>query len=293
MRIFVAGAKGQVARALAERGAALGAACLCHGRPDIDLATGAGLDERIEAERPAVIVNAAAYTAVDKAESEEAAAFAVNRDGAARLAAAAARHGIPFVHVSTDYVFDGAKPAPYVETDPTGPIGAYGRSKLAGEIAVLAACPTTVILRTAWVYSPFGGNFVATMLRLAGERDRLRVVDDQHGNPTSALDIADAVLAIAGRIAEGGAGRFAGVYHLAGTGDTTWCGFARAIVAAAAERGHRSVPVDAIATADFPTPARRPANSRLDTSKLRSVFGLTLPHWQTSLVPIIDRLVRP
>jgi dTDP-4-dehydrorhamnose reductase len=190
MRIFVAGSSGQVALALAERAAQRGVELISAGRPNLDLATGRGLPELIEAASPTVLINAAAYTAVDRAEAEEELAFAVNAEGTRRLAETAHRLKIPFLHLSTDYVFDGDKPDPYVETDPANPMGAYGRSKLAGERMALAACPTTLILRTAWVYSPFGSNFVKTMLRLAQERDVLRVVDDQIGCPTSALDIA-------------------------------------------------------------------------------------------------------
>lgn len=306
MRIFVAGSTGQVATALVERASARASGAgartsgagagsridlVAIGRPSLDLSTGSGLGELIEAARPDVVVDAAAYTAVDRAESEPDAAFALNRDGAGRLAAEAARLRVPFVHLSTDYVYDGSKSTPYLETDPTGPIGVYGRSKLEGELAVLAAHPGALVLRTAWVYSPFGQNFVRTMLRLASERDVLRVVDDQIGNPTSALDIADAILTIAARLADQPSVPPGGVYHLAGTGETTWCGFARTIMAEAGALGHRVVPVEPIATADYPTPARRPANSRLDTAKLAATFGIRLPAWEDSLTAVIARLV--
>jgi dTDP-4-dehydrorhamnose reductase len=204
------------------------------------------------------------------------------------LAAAAARRGVPFIHVSTDYVFDGRKEAPYREEDVPSPLGAYGRSKLEGEAAVRAACPAAVILRTSWVYSPYGQNFVTTMLRLAETHDTVRVVDDQHGAPTAAADLAGAILDLAERLTgDPGTG---GVYHLAGAGETTWRGFAAAIFAGWARRGHRVPRLEAITTAQYPTPAHRPANSRLDCSKIARVFGLRLPPWQTSLERCLDEL---
>lgn len=290
--IFVAGATGQVAQALVEAARRRDVPLVAYGRPLIDLERLEGLGAAVVATRPVAVVNAAAYTAVDKAEGEPERAFAINRDGAAALARAAAVLGVPFVHLSTDYVFDGAKDAPYVESDPTGPAGVYGRSKLEGEQAVLAAHEKAIVLRTAWVYGPHGNNFVRTMLRLAGERDGLRVVDDQRGSPTAAPDIAEGILSILDVVERSGWQReFAGVYHLAGTGETTWCGFARAIMAEAAARGARAVPVEAIGTADFPTPARRPANSRLDTTRLAEVFGVRLPPWHDSLADTLDRLI--
>jgi dTDP-4-dehydrorhamnose reductase len=290
MRIFVAGSSGQVALALTERAADHGVELISAGRPNLDLATGRGIPELIEAASPNVVINAAAYTAVDRAESEEELAFAVNAEGTRRLAEAAHRLKIPFLHLSTDYVFDGAKNGPYVETDATNPMGAYGRSKLAGERLAFAACSNAFVLRTAWVYSPFGNNFVKAVLRLAQERDRLRVVDDQIGCPTSALDIADALLALANR-APGQQPPKSGIFNLVGSGETSWCGFAREIMQQAAERGARSVPVEAIPTSAYPTPAKRPANSRLDGTKLHDVFGIRLPDWRESLSVVIDRLV--
>lgn len=295
MRIFVFGAEGQVARALREAAAADPAIVLGYGaRPDVDLARPDTLLPALEAFGPDLVVNPAAYTAVDKAEAEPELAFAINRDGAGAAAAAAARVDAPIIHLSTDYVFDGRKDGPYLETDPVDPQGVYGRSKLEGELAVAKANPRHVILRTAWVYAPYGANFVRTMLRLAGERDQLRVVDDQIGCPTYAPDIADAVLAIAHRITDGGwRPDYAGVTHLAGPEATSWCGFARAVIAGSAERGGRSIPVEAITTADYPTPARRPANSQLATGRLASLFGVRLPPLQQSLARCLDRLIVP
>lgn len=292
VRVFVAGAEGQVARALVERGKERGIAVLAVGRPELDLAAFAGLSPRAIDFAPTVVVNAAAYTAVDKAESEEDAAFAVNAAGAGALARAAAERDLPVIHISTDYVFDGTKASPYVETDATAPTGAYGRSKLSGEDQVIAAAKKHVILRTAWVTSPFGHNFIKTMLRLAGERDRLAVVADQHGSPTSALDLADAILTIAETIARDGWNDVhGGIFHAAGSGETTWHGLAEAVFAASAAHGGPSVPVDAITTAEFPTPAKRPANSRLDCSKLARVFGIHMPHWRDATERCVERLL--
>jgi dTDP-4-dehydrorhamnose reductase len=287
MKVLVAGATGQLARALVAVALRPHVDLLALGRPELDLETRQG-EARIADFAPDVIINAAAYTAVDAAEKEPERAFAINRDGAVWLAGIAARACIPFVHVSTDYVFDGAKSSAYVETDATGPLGVYGRSKLEGEQAVLHAHPGAIVCRTAWVYSPYGNNFVKTMLRLARERDVLRVVDDQIGNPTSAHDLAAKLLAI------GLSGKAtpapAGIYHVAGQGETSWCGFAREIMRLAAESGHRSVPVQPITSADYPTAAKRPANSRLDCTKFERVFG-GLPPWQHSLAVTVKTLL--
>jgi dTDP-4-dehydrorhamnose reductase len=218
--------------------------------------------------------------------------MAVNRDGAGALATAAARQKIPFIHVSTDYVFDGRKDAPYREDDIPCPLGAYGRSKLAGEAAVQAACPAAVILRTSWIYSPFGQNFVRTMLRLAQSSESVQVVDDQHGAPTAAADLAGAILDLIERLAAKNPGgrESGGIYHLANAGETTWHGFAAAIFAGWSRRGHRVPTLEPITTAQYPTPARRPHNSRLDCSKIAHVFGLRLPPWQDSLERCLDEL---
>lgn len=294
MRVYIIGGEGQVARALRE--AAAGREDLVFGsssRAEVDLLNMASIDRAVDAFRPDVVINPAAYTAVDKAESEPEQAYAINRDGAGAVAAAAARHGAPIIHFSTDYVYDGQKPDAYVESDPVAPQGVYGASKLAGERAVASANPRHVLLRTAWVYAPFGSNFVRTMLRLAATHDRLRVVDDQVGCPTYAPDIAEAVLAIAARI--GGQGwrpEYAGVTHLAGPDAVTWCAFAREITRQSAARGGRLVPVNAIATADYPTPAARPTNSRLSTERLAALFDIRLQSMETSLSNCLDRLLQ-
>lgn len=286
MRIVVTGRNGQVAMSLLEAGARTpGFDVLAVGRPELDLEDSASVTAAIAAARPDLVVNAAAYTAVDKAEQEPAKAFAINRDGAAAAAAAAARLGVPFIHLSTDYVYPGDKRQPYVESDETGPLGVYGQSKLAGEMAVAAAHPSPLILRTSWIYSPFGNNFVKTMLRVGRERPVLSVVDDQTGNPTSALDIASAILRIAPGLTSGG------VYHLCGSGDVTWWGFAREIFAVSAARGGPNPEVKAISTADYPTPARRPANSRMSMVGFAARFGFRLRPWQDAVADTVARLL--
>jgi dTDP-4-dehydrorhamnose reductase len=290
MRIAVTGSKGQIATSLLER-AGGGVEVVAPGRPAFDLADRAAVLAGLEAARADVIVNAAAYTAVDKAEAEEAEAFRVNSEGAGHVAEAAARLGVPLIHLSTDYVFDGALDRPYREDDPTGPTGAYGRSKLAGEKKVAAACENSVILRTAWVYSPFGANFVRTMLRLNETRDEVSVVADQRGNPTSALDIADALIAIAQRVQRDPDPRLRGIFHMTGSGEGTWADFAEVVFREASARRRRATKVKRITTADYPTPARRPANSRLDNEKLARVYGVGLPEWRRSVVVCCARLL--
>ena len=293
MRIVVTGRDGQVARSLCERGALAGHDVVPLARPDLDLSGPAdAIITGIEAARPEVIVSAAAYTAVDKAEQEPDLAFAVNERGAAAVATAGRRLGVPVIHLSTDYVFDGRKATAYSEEDETGPTGVYGASKLAGERAVLAEHANAAVLRTAWVYSPFGANFVKTMLRLAADRDSVRVVADQRGNPTSALDIADAVLAVAANLSRSDDPEARGLFHMTASGDASWAEFASAIFAASRDAGGPSAAVHPITTADYPTPARRPANSRLDCSKLRRAHGVSLRNWQKPLVETVSRLTQ-
>jgi len=288
--ILVAGKTGQLARCLVAAARRRATALVSVGRPELDLARPAALAQVIEAHAPRAIINAAAYTAVDKAEAEPALAMAVNRDGARALADAAARLGVPFIHVSTDYVFDGRKDASYREEDAPVALGIYGRSKLEGEAAVADAYSAGVILRTSWVYSPFGQNFVTTMLRLAATREKVGVVDDQHGAPTGAPDLAHAILDLIGLAGAARDRDTGGIYHLAAAGETTWYGFAEAIFSGWARRGHRVPMLEPITTAQYPTAARRPANSRLDCSKIARVFGLRLPPWQKSLERCLDEL---
>ena len=261
------------------------------GRPQLDLGRRDAVLATLRAARCDVIVNAAAYTAVDEAESEPATAMRINRDGAGYVAEIAAELGAPLLHLSTDYVFDGALDRPYREDDATNPTGAYGRSKLAGEQKIADCHPNHAILRTAWVYSPFGANFVKTMLRLGETRSEVGVVADQRGNPTSALDIADALFVIARRMHEDTASSLRGVFHMTGAGEATWADFAEAIFAEAESRGRAPVAVKRITTAEYPTPARRPTNSRLDTAKLAQAFGLILPDWRESVRICVARLL--
>lgn len=280
--ILVTGGGGQVARALA---AASGARDLrVVGRPDFDFDRPDTLRAVLDAARPSLVVNAAAYTAVDQAEQEADAAFRANRDGPAALAAWCAAHGARLIHISTDYVFDGTKGAPYGEDDATSPTGVYGASKLAGEQAVLESGARALILRTAWVYAATGRNFVLTMLNAARRTDRLRVVADQHGCPTAAADLAAAILALA----DAWDGEGGGLYHAAGSGATTWHGLAEAVFARAATHGLARPTVTPIATGDWPTPARRPADSRLDCRRLARDFGVVLPAWQDSVARTVD-----
>ncbi|MES2902604.1 MAG: dTDP-4-dehydrorhamnose reductase [Pseudomonadota bacterium] len=283
MKILVTGRHGQLARSLAELG---GEAVTLAGRPELDLAIPGSARVAILAARPTLVINAAAFTAVDLAETEEEAAHRINVDAAEEVAAAAAELGAPVIHISTDYVFDGRASAPYAETDATNPLGVYGRTKLAGEEAVRAANPRHLILRTSWLFSPFGKNFVSTMLALGRQRDRLSVVADQHGNPTSALDLADAILLVARRWAEGDRTGLGQTYHLAGSGIASWFDLAVAVQQEAAT----GTPVSPITTADWPTPAARPAYSALDSGKFARDFGHVLPDWRVSLAPIIARL---
>jgi dTDP-4-dehydrorhamnose reductase len=292
MRIVVTGRDGQVVRALAERGAPRGHDIIALGRPNLDLAgDGEAIISALVDARPDAIVSAAAYTAVDKAESEPEQAARVNINGAEAVARAAKALEVPLIHLSTDYVFDGAKDGAYVEDDVTRPTGVYGRTKLAGEQAVLAAHDDVAILRTAWVYSPFGANFLKTMLRLAGERDEVSVVADQRGNPTSALDIADAIVTIAEQLAASRSPALRGIFHMTGAGEATWADFAEAIFAASAASNGPSAAVRRITTEDFPTPAKRPANSRLDCERLAEAHAVRLPDWPTSTAVVVARLL--
>jgi dTDP-4-dehydrorhamnose reductase len=292
MRIAVTGKQGQVVQSLLTLGAARGIDVVAIGRPEMDLTDASSVEAAIEAARADIVVSAAAYTAVDKAESEPDLAFAVNAAGAGLVSQAAKRMQIPIIHLSTDYVFGGDKPSPYVETDPNAPISVYGRSKLEGERLVAAANADHAILRTAWVYSPFGANFLKTMLRLAETRDQLRVVDDQRGCPTSALDIADAILAIASRLVTDTDPALRGVFHLTGSGEATWADFAEEIFRQSQALGRPSALVEHITTAEYPTPARRPANSRLSGEKLATIYGVRLPDWKQSTHIVMQAILK-
>ncbi|GAA0589653.1 dTDP-4-dehydrorhamnose reductase [Craurococcus roseus] len=294
LRVLVAGRDGQLARALVPAFAGAGWRVSALGRADgLDLAgSPSAIVAAVRSVSPDLVVNAAAYTAVDRAESEPDAALAVNRDGAGALAAAAHATGAPVLHVSTDYVFDGDKGAPYTETDRPTPIGAYGRSKLEGERAVLAANPRSAVVRTSWVVSATGQNFLRTMLRLAETRDEVSVVNDQRGAPTFASDLAAAALRMAPRLLRSPAGDEAfGVFHLSGAPDTTWHGFAAAVFAGAASRGQKVPKLNAIPTSAYPTPTRRPADSRLDCSRILAVHCIARPDWRPSLERCLGQLL--
>ncbi len=290
MKVLVTGRDGQLARGLLEAADGAGVQVVAIGRPEFDLAEETSVAAAVARERPDVVVNAAAYTAVDKAETEPAVAHAVNALGAGYVARACAAHAIPIIHISTDYVFDGTKDAAYLEGDSTGPVNVYGRTKLEGEQRVAEACERHLILRTAWVHSPWGANFVKTMLRLAATRPSINVVGDQKGSPTYAPHLAGIVLAIAARIAADPAGMRWGVYHAVGGGETTWFGFAREVFRRAAEQGLPAAKVAAIAASAYPTPARRPANSRLNCDRLRLLLGLELPDWRVGVENCVARL---
>ena len=288
MRLVVTGREGQVATALAEAGAAAGVEVVRLGRPELDLERPETIAPALRAARPDAVVSAAAYTAVDQAEREPERAQRVNATAAGVLAKVSAGLGAPIVHLSTDYVFDGRKPCAYFETDATNPQTVYGATKLQGEQAVAAAAPRHAILRTAWVYAPYGRNFVGAMLRLAETRGEVGVVADQLGCPSYAPDIAAGVIRIAHALCEGRGA--SGVYHMAGAGETSWAAFAAAIFEASTARGGPFARVKPIATADYPTPAARPANSRLDCSRLLETFGVALAPWPQALERCMDAL---
>jgi dTDP-4-dehydrorhamnose reductase len=277
--ILITGGSGQVARSLGRLAA--GRAVVV-GRPAFDFDVPETIEAALGAARPELVINAAAWTAVDAAEGDEAGAYRANTAGPGRIAAWCQANGARLIHISTDYVFDGDKGAPYVEDDVPAPTGVYGATKLAGEREVMTACPGAVVLRTSWVYAEQGKNFLRTMLGAARKVDRLRVVGDQIGCPTNADDLAAAILAV-GEQMMGAPTGLGGVFHAAGSGWTSWHGFATEIFTQAGPLGWPAPVVDAITTADWPTPARRPADSRLDCARLRDVFGQILPEWRESL----------
>lgn len=283
MKVLVFGRTGQVARALIAAGPAAEVEITALGRDAADLTNPAACAAMIAASNADAVINAAAYTAVDAAETDEATAHIINADAPTVMAQACATKGIPFVHISTDYVFDGSEGAAWKPTDPTGPLGAYGRTKLAGEEGVTGAGGTFAILRTAWVFDANGKNFVTTMLRLSETRDALTVVADQIGGPTPADAIADACLVIAKVLVKEPSA--SGTYHFSGAPDVSWADFARAIF----DIADRDVTVTDITTADYPTPAKRPANSRLDCTSTLDTFGIARPDWHSALVKMLTQ----
>ena len=292
MKLLVTGRVGQVAASLVERAQCLpDVELLAAGRPDLDLAVSGRATALIGAVRPNVVINTAAFTAVDAAEDYPDVAYQINAEAAGEIAAASASAGARLIHLSTDYVFNGTSDKPYREDDPVAPLGVYGKSKLAGEIAVRHALPGATILRTAWIYSPFGHNFVRTMIRLGHERDEVSVVDDQYGNPTSALDLADAILALAARWSSGDAVGEGETYHLAGPDAISWAGLAEKVMDQLRALGQPAADVLSIASADWPTKAPRPTNSTLDTARYNRDVGAVMPGLDVSLEHVIRRLV--
>lgn len=290
MRILVTGKNGQVGSELIALAGVSQHEWLCCDRSNLDISNQADVDRVVDDFAPDVVINAAAYTAVDNAESDQDAAYAINALGPAYLAQACQRKGAALLHISTDYVFAGDSAQPYVESDEVGPTGIYGASKLAGEIAIAEHCPRHIILRTAWVFGSHGNNFVKTMIRVAQTRDTLGVVADQYGAPTSAVGIAAALLNIAERVGKDDIEW--GIYHYSGEPFTTWHGFAETIFANATERGMlpHDVTINAITTADYPTPAQRPANSRLDCSKIEKQFHIKPDDWKAQLEKVLDTI---
>lgn len=296
MKILVTGKNGQVGfelmRSLAPLGTVVGVDV-----KDCDLNDPAAIENLLDKVRPDLIVNPAAYTAVDKAESEPMIAHAINAKAPEILAKFASRRNIPIIHYSTDYVFDGSKEGAYIETDKVNPKSVYGKTKALGEAAVRNNAPKHIILRTSWVFGSHGVNFLKTMLKLSQERDKLSIVSDQVGSPTSASLLADVTAEIAKQLFEPGACQKYGTYHLVTEGETSWHGYAQMVVARANELGLKTKishdAIQAIKTADYPLPAPRPANSRLDTSKLKEAFMLTLPLWQDEVSKVLETLIDP
>jgi dTDP-4-dehydrorhamnose reductase len=292
LRIAVIGKSGQVAQALVRAAGARTVDLFARGRPQLDLARADTIKAFLDEMRPSVVVNAGAYTAVDQAETEPDRAARINAGGAAIVAGLCRDLRIPLIHVSTDYVFDGRKRSPYLETDPVAALNQYGATKACGEALIKAVGGQHVILRTAWVYSPYGSNFVKTMLRRASATEVVRVVSDQSGTPTSADDIACSILEIAQCIFHPAQASPWGTYHLTAQGQTTWHEFAAEIFRHAAARGLKVPRLEAIASSDYRTLARRPAYSVLDNSKIARTFGVRLPPWQDSLSRCLDELLR-
>ena len=287
MRLLITGAHGQLGQELIRQGGAHELKALA--RDQLDITDQGAVSDCMASFHPDAVINAAAYTAVDQAEMDVECAFAANRDGPANLARACQKNGTPLIHISTDYVFDGGKQGAYHEHDPVSPLGMYGSSKLAGEIAVEQFAGLWVILRTSWVFSAHGNNFVKTMLRLGAARDTLGVVADQYGCPTSANELARAIYAV---LEAGCSGENRGVYHFCQPEPTTWHGFAKAIFSEAEKQGMdlKISTVNAITTADYPTPAKRPANSEMDCSKFEAVFDFKIRSWRDSLADVIREM---
>jgi dTDP-4-dehydrorhamnose reductase len=292
MRILVTGREGQLVTSLLERGRGReGLELIAVGRPDLDLEVPGSPTKVVRSIAPDVVVSAAAYTAVDQAEDEPDRAFRINGEAPGELAAVARELGARIIHISTDYVFDGTSLEPYREDAPTNPLSVYGKSKLLGEERVREENPEHIIIRTAWVYSPWGKNFVKSMLAAASGRDELSVVDDQLGNPTNALDLAEAILTVAASPARDSAESYRGTYHFGGTDEMSWAELAECVFRASAASGGPSANVNRIASCDWPTRAVRPANSRLDSSAFTRRFGISPQPLDRTLPQVVERLL--
>jgi dTDP-4-dehydrorhamnose reductase len=291
LRMLVTGGAGQLVLSLIERAPHHGVLVVSLGRPDIDLLHPGGIAAKVKALAPDIVVNAAGHTAVDQAESETEAVHVINAVAAGAVAEAAMAIGVAVVQISTDFVFDGRLDRPYREDDLPAPLNVYGKSKLDGEKLVAAANPNHAVVRTSWIYSPFGKNFVKTMLALGQTRSEISVVSDQVGSPTYAIDLADGILRVCHNLVESpDAADMRGIFHLTGSGTTNWAAFAFAILEEAAKRGSahtRAVPIPSSA---YPTPARRPRNSRLDNAKIARIHGVRLPCWRDGLTRCVTRL---
>jgi dTDP-4-dehydrorhamnose reductase len=294
LRVLIAGGQGQLGWELRRQATRFNITAVARDLPEIDITHPQSVARNLEAVTPRIVINAAAYTQVDRAEQDVEEATAVNATGPGCLAEACSRAAIPLIHISTDFVFDGHSRRPYQENDPVGPGGVYAQSKVAGETAVRGKAAAHIIIRTAWLYGVHGQNFVKTMLRLAGEREEIKVVADQHGCPTSAADLAAAIWHICGNITDSGKENRAapwGTYHYCGAGVTSWHGLAQAAIDLAGRhtplKARRITPIPA---AQYPTPAQRPTYSALDCTKIRRTFGLAIPPWQESLAAVIQRI---
>ncbi len=293
LRIAVTGKEGQVVSALRERANALGVEVIPVGRPKLDLQNLSSILPALAAAKPNVIVNAASFTAVDQAENDASLAHQVNATGAGEVAKAANTLGVPIIHLSTDYVFDGTKPEPYLESDPIHPLSVYGASKAEGEALVITNAPDHAVLRVSWIYSPFGKNFVRTILRVATQKDTMNIVDDQYGAPTSAFDIADSIVRVARNLV--GAKHdtaLRGVFHMTAAGQTTWARFAETVFTISSRLGGPSAKVNPIESKDYPQAAKRPANSRLDCKRIATVHKVKIPHWETSIGYCVERIIK-
>jgi dTDP-4-dehydrorhamnose reductase len=291
VKILVTGGEGQLATAFAAQATqSIAIELVALGRSELDIGRPEAIESAIQSHRPDVVINTAAFTDVDGAEDEPDLAWSINAAAPGEIARQSLRVGARLIHISTDYVFDGASDVPYDEAQPTNPLNIYGQTKLAGEVAVRAATPDHLIVRTAWLYSPFRRNFVTTMIALAANRDRIRVVADERGNPSSAADVAAGLLTVIERWRRGGSSGLGSTFHLAGSGEATRAGLAEAVFESCRELGLPSAEVEPIASADWPAKARRPRHSMLDCGRFETEFGYRAPDWRTSLRTVIESL---